>query len=246
MNRQWLRTAAALALGLVSLAVHQAVRAQDPTAPQGTSPPPASQAQQPASNSVILLPPVVSVEVLARGGQLGGVAGSLLGTANYGARSRSKIPPAGSFEAVLGDSARARLGAQRYTLLTADAVQDASAVGWLDQLEPLTSRLAHGAMNDEAREILSHFATLPEASFIFVQSMELHQGPGGSWNPNTGGITSPMASTLVRAALISTRTGAVVWKSEVFERRLFQPTDTKFAKVLDQLYSTLGNTGGTP
>jgi hypothetical protein len=235
-------------LALFALALPRSMPAQNATAPTAASSPPApaTPVKPQLSNSVILLPPVVTAEVLSRGGQTGGVAGSLLGTADYGSRNRSRIPPPGSFEALLTDAAKTRLGARGYTLLTADGVQDASAADWLGQLEPMTSRLAHGAINDEARGILSHFATLPDAGFIFVQFMELQQGPGGSWNPNTGGITSAMASTLVRAALISTRTGEVVWKGEVFERKLYRPADAKFAKILDQLYLTLGNGRGNP
>lgn len=230
---------------LFVLAIPQGLGGQTAAAPAAASATPTSAPQQ-ASNEVILLPPVVAAEALTRGGQVGGVAGSFLGTASYGTKSRAKLPPPGSFEAVLTDSAKARLSARGYTLLTADAVQDAAAADWLAQLESMTGRLAHGAINEEARAILSHFAALPEARFIFVQFMEVQQGPGSSWNPNTGGITSAMDSTLVRAALISTRTGEVVWKSEVFERKMFRPVDAKFAKVLDQLFSTLGNGGGNP
>ena len=157
---------------------------------------------------------------------------------------KSKIPQPGSCEATLPDVAKSHLGGRGYTPLSVDAVDDPAAADWLSQLEPFTSRLAHGAINDEARNILRHLVTLPEGHLILIQYAELQQGPGGSWNPNTGAITSSMNSTLVRAALISTRTGAVVWKSENFERKLYRPGDAKFAKFLDQLYSTLGNGGG--
>jgi len=202
--------------------------------------------QPPRTTKVIMLPPVVTVETLSRGGQTGGLSGGLFGTSAVGgARGLPKNASPGSFEAVLMNAAKARLNGQGYTLLPIESVQDPSVSAWLGQLEPLTSRLAHGAINDDAQEILSRFATLPEGYLIFVQFMELKEGPGGSWNPNTGGITSAMSSTLVRAALISTRAGRVIWKGEDLERKLYRSDDAKFAKALDQLYSTLGNERGT-
>lgn len=212
---------------------------------QGAKPPEPS----PTASKVIILPPVVTVETLSSGGQTAGLEGGLFGTSALGSTSGGhgfKSPPPGSFEAILVNAANARLNGHGYAPLPIESVKDPSASDWLGQLEPLTSRLARGAINDDARNILNHLATLPEGYLIFVQFMEVKKGPGRSWNPNTGGITSAMSSTLVRAALISTRTGTVIWKGEYLERKLFRPDDEKFARVLDQLYSTFANQeGGT-
>jgi len=235
--------------GTVLFVVIVPMMAQNATVPawQTTSAP----APQKLATKVVMLPPVVNVETLPSGGQTGGLAGSAFGSGSVastgglaGQRRGSKSDPAGSFDEVLVSAAKAHLNEQGYTLLSLDDVQDPSVSDLLRQLEPLTNRLAHGAINDQAREVLNHLSTLPENYLVFVQFMEVKEGPGGSWNPNTGAITSAMFSTLVRAALISTRTGTVIWKDENLERKLFHTNDPKFGKFLDQIYSTLASQGG--
>jgi hypothetical protein len=174
---------------------------------------------------VIILPPQVAFEQLTayyRGHNFGGV----------------------SFEPALANAANANLTSRQYTVVTPESLQDTNAIDWLKQLQPLTSRLSRGVINDEAQQIFSHLGTLPENYLIFIQFMRVKEGPGGSWDPNTGAITSQMSSTLLQAALISTRTGQVLWKNDVLERSVFRADSPKFAKSVDLLYSTLSTKGG--
>lgn len=175
--------------------------------------------------SVIVLPPQVAYEQLS-------------------ANSRGGYFGSGSFESTLTNAAHSNLSARNYALVAPESLQNPNAVDWLNQLQPLTSRLARGAINDEAQQILNRLATLPGDYLIYVQFMRVKQGPGGSWNPNTGAITSQMSSTLLQGALISTRTAQVTWKNEVFERKALRVDDSKFAKLVDLLYQTLGTNGG--
>lgn len=175
--------------------------------------------------SVIVLPPLVTYEQLS-------------------ASSRGRYFSSGSFESALTNAARSNLSARNYTLVTPESLQNPNAVDWLNQLQSLTSRLARGAINDEAQQILDRLATLPGDYLIYVQFMRIKEGPGGSWNPNTGAITSQMSSTLVQVALISTRGGQVTWKNEVFERKALRVDDSKFTKLVNLLYQTLGTNGG--
>jgi hypothetical protein len=104
------------------------------------------------------------------------------------------------------------------------------------RLQALASRVARGNINEEAKDALSRLAALDEEQLVLVQFFRLKVGPGGSWNPNTGAITSAVQSTLMQAALISCKTGTVVWKGEQFLRKALAPTNPKFQKSLALLY----------
>jgi hypothetical protein len=148
-----------------------------------------------------------------------------------------------TFGPALTNAANVNLNTRKYTVVTPESLQDPKAIEWLKQLQPLTSRLARGAINDEAQQILSHLGALPEDYLILVQFMRAKEITPVWQSPPV--MTSPMSSTLLQAALISTRTGRVVWKNEVLKWELYPAADSpKFAKSIHLLYSTLGAKGG--
>jgi hypothetical protein len=152
-----------------------------------------------------------------------------------------------SFRSALTNAANINLSMRKYTVITPDNLQDSNAIEWLKQLQPLSSRLARGAINDEAKQIFNHLATLPEEYLIFVQYMIVRTHPSGEFSDSSSGVTlmSSMSSTLLQAALISTRTGQIVWKNEVLKWELYPGANSpKFSKSLHHLYSTLGTKGG--
>jgi hypothetical protein len=177
----------------------------------------------PASAKVIILQPQVVFEQLT---------------------NKSVLTQNVTFESALTNAATASLSARKYTVVTLESLQQVDAIDLLKQLQPLTSRLARGAINDEAQQTLRYLAAFPDDYLILVQFMRVKEGPGGSWNPYSGAITSSMSSTLLQASLISTHTGQVVWKNEVLERKVFRANDPNFAKYLDLLYGTLAIRGG--
>ncbi|MBZ5671785.1 MAG: hypothetical protein LAO04_18915 [Acidobacteriia bacterium] len=103
-------------------------------------------------------------------------------------------------------------------------------------LQALASRVARGNINEEAKETLSRLAALDEEQLVLVQFFRLKMGPGRSWNPNTGAITAAVESTLMQAALVSCKTGRVIWKGEQFLRKAVMPTSPKFQQSLALLY----------
>lgn len=114
---------------------------------------------------------------------------------------------------------------------------DASASDACTKLEELTSRLARGNINETATSALAELAALDDHYAILAQFLRLETGPGRSWNPNTGSITSSTDSTLVQVALISGKTGKVIWKGErLIRNKALKPTDPGFSKVLSELY----------
>lgn len=113
---------------------------------------------------------------------------------------------------------------------------DAPVLQACGKLESLASRLARGEVNEEAAGELARLATFDEQYAVLVQFLRLKTGPWGSWSPITGQITSSMSSTLVQVALVSAKTGKVIWKGEQFVRKRLKPTDGGLSKALTLLY----------
>jgi hypothetical protein len=107
------------------------------------------------------------------------------------------------------------------------------------RLIQLSSRLARGHVNQEARDILTRMSPASGELALLLQFMRVKAGPGGSWNPFSGAITSSMSSTLLQSALISTTSADVLWNAEVFVRKTFGPKSGDFKASLALLYRTL-------
>lgn len=113
------------------------------------------------------------------------------------------------------------------------------------KLEPLASRLARGHVNEEATDGLAHLAALDERYAILVQFFRVETGPGNSWNPMNGQITSSSASTLIQAAVLSGKTAKVLWKGERLIRyKALPPNDFGLKKALADLYQNFEIQGG--
>ena len=192
-----------------------------------------------ATAKVIMLPPHVVFEQLSPKPHVGDALSKVTTVPGSG---KPHVEDSGSvpFESALTNAANAQLNARGYTLVPPESLQAPNATDLLKQLEPLTSRLSRGAINDEGEHILSQLGTLPGDYLILVQFLKVREGPGGSWDAWSGAITSSMSSMLLQTALISTRTGKVTWKNEVLERKVFRADDPKFAKYVNSLYETLG------
>lgn len=139
------------------------------------------------------------------------------------------------YELHLLNAARKGVGSKA-TVLEMDKLEPpASEAG--KQLHDLASRLARGNVNEEAMQALGILAAIDERRAVLVQFFRLKTGPGRSWNPNSGAITSSMASTLIQVALVSCKTGKVIWRGEqLIRNKALKPTDANFHKALALLY----------
>ncbi|MBX3745861.1 MAG: hypothetical protein KF833_11190 [Verrucomicrobiae bacterium] len=87
-------------------------------------------------------------------------------------------------------------------------------------------------------------AELSEASghdpgrVVLVHHVRVKVGPRGTWDPNSGAITSPMSSAHFRAALIRCMDGEVLWRSEVFLRQVPRAGNRKHQEAIQSLYSS--------
>jgi hypothetical protein len=140
-----------------------------------------------------------------------------------------------NYESLLLSAARSEVAPK--ALLVEREKLDSSTTEACAKLEALTSRLARGNVNEAASSALAELAALDEHYAILAQFVRLETGPGRSWNPNTGSITSSTDSTLVQVALISGKTGKVIWKGErLIRNKALRPTDSGFSKAITELY----------
>lgn len=116
---------------------------------------------------------------------------------------------------------------------------DPAAIEACKHLQALASRVARGNINEEVKGVLNQLAALDEEYIVFVHFFRLKTGPGRSWDPNTGAITSAVASTLMQSALVSCKTQKVIWTGEQFLRKALKPTSPEFEKSLVLLYQDL-------
>jgi hypothetical protein len=215
---------AALVFALAALT--PTVRAADQeSGPEPAAAPPAQQGVAPrALLKLVLLKPSIHFEDMPN-------AVVWLGLPNLTLRRGVTAGPE-AYEQVLLDAAKKGVAA-KVALQDTDTLSP-SVLDACKKLEPLASRLARGHFNQEAMEGL---AALDEQFAILAQFFRVETGPGRSWNPNTGQITSSSASTLIQAALVSGKTGKVLWKGERLIRyKALKPTDPALSKALTALY----------
>ena len=179
---------------------------------------------------IILLEPVVRIDdsmVVTRS--------SPLGSGFPGVPNRKPVGDEDQYERVMLDAARSEIGTKA-SIVEPDKL-DPTAIEDCNHLNYLASRLSRGNINDEASKLLTHLAELDPQYIILAQSIRLQSGVHGTWNPNTGGITSSTASTLLQIALISAKTGAVIWKSEqIIRYKAAKPDDPAMSKALLALF----------
>jgi hypothetical protein len=151
------------------------------------------------------------------------------------------------YSRVLLDAARTGVASKlRLKLLDVDKL-DPPVVEVCKKLESLASRLARGSVNEEAIENLAQLAVIDDHLAVLVQFFRLETGrpatsaPLGDprWGSPLGAppITSSMDSTLIQAALVSGKTGKVLWKGERLVRyKALKPADDALSKTLSDLY----------
>jgi hypothetical protein len=154
------------------------------------------------------------------------------------------VPPAyaganDSFESRLLYAARNEVESRKLSVVKPETLSQLAAADLCKQLQTMSSRLARGNINDEAREILNRLAAINDRHVVLAQFMKVKLGPGRSWNSYSGAITSAMNSTLLQAALVSCKTGQVLWKNEVLVRKAMRSDSPEFVKALGLLYQTL-------
>jgi len=103
-------------------------------------------------------------------------------------------------------------------------------------LKPFSGQLAAGKINQDALSVFRKISALNNESFVLAHDLYAKIGPGGYWNPGTGGIASTSSISRYRIALIRCLTGDVVWKSEEYIRQVPSYKSSKFIRFIKFSY----------
>jgi hypothetical protein len=74
---------------------------------------------------------------------------------------------------------------------------------------------------------------------VLAEYVRVKVGPNGTWDPNSGAITSGASSSYFRAALLDARTGRKLWENSVLLREVVKPDSSRFQTIVPLLFSTL-------
>jgi len=89
-------------------------------------------------------------------------------------------------------------------------------------------------------ELMPSLQTVAQASgaeIIGAYSIGVKVGGRGGWDPNTGRIWQGTSSTTIKAVLVSTATGAVLWGNEMFVRTV--ASDKQCVEAAEKLFADI-------
>ena len=155
--------------------------------------------------------------------------------------TEAPVPPescgAISLANLLENSARSvcqEVGASTIVARENVAVQNGSAK---EALQTLASKgpvlLSYYKDKSELLTSLQALAQATGAEMICAYSILVKVGARSGWDPNTGAIWQGTSSTSVKAVLVSTHTGKILWGNEMFVRTVASDSQCiKAAKIL--------------
>lgn len=114
--------------------------------------------------------------------------------------------------------------------------QNVDKVRMYHKLNAIIPKLSRGIVNNDAGILLKSIATTDTHVSVLVSYVRVKVGSGGSWNPNSGAITSSNSKTILHAALIQCATGKVLWMDQVLLREAPQLSNSRFSEALELLF----------
>jgi hypothetical protein len=121
---------------------------------------------------------------------------------------------------------------------SADAAGGAMAMGQAAEVE--TAAASHLLMKEPKPEHLTaalrRLGENTGSSAVLIQHVRVRLGPGGSWDPNTGMITSAMNTTRMTAAILATTNGQVLWRNQVHLREVPRVQDSSYRDAVGRLF----------
>jgi hypothetical protein len=108
-----------------------------------------------------------------------------------------------------------------------------------EQASALAHRLTRTNPDPEAIRCIRGLAVTNESVAVLAQYVRVKVGPSGTWDPNSGAITSQATSSHFRAILLDCQTGRRLWDNSVLLRKSPDPNSGDFDKLVILLYSTI-------
>jgi len=97
-------------------------------------------------------------------------------------------------------------------------------------------KLSRGIVNNVNGDLIKSVATIDAHITVLVSYVRVKVGSDGSWNANSGAITSSNSKTILHAALIQCATGKVLWMDQVLLREVPQISSSRFSEALELLF----------
>lgn len=143
-----------------------------------------------------------------------------------------------AFGAELLKAAKIISETRNFKIVASESLAGTAAVESCTQLHSLSYRLARGLINEDILSLLNNLASIDDRIVVLAQYMKIKVGPRGYWIQTTGSIGSPGSSSIIQAALISSKTGDVIWKNEVLLRALSKSGSPQFDESLRLLFKS--------
>lgn len=102
----------------------------------------------------------------------------------------------------------------------------------------LLYKLSRGIVDPAAKADITGMGT-DDNTAVLCLSIYSKYGEPGTWNPNSGAITSNASNTTLRAAIIQCNNCQILWLSEVFYRAAFSAKSRSFENAVTDLFSSL-------
>jgi len=101
------------------------------------------------------------------------------------------------------------------------------------------NRLTRAHPDPAALQLVRELGTPGQPVVVLAQFLRVKRGPSGTWDPNSGAITSNGSSSQFRATLLDCQTGRVLWQNSVELRKVPVVDSGDFKKAMSLLYSTI-------
>jgi len=108
-----------------------------------------------------------------------------------------------------------------------------------EQASASANHLVRVNPDPQAIHYILGLASTNESVAVLAQYVRVKVGPHGTWDPNSGAITSGASSSYFRAVLLDAQTGRRLWENSVLLREVAKPNNSNFKTVVTLLFSTL-------
>ncbi len=106
-----------------------------------------------------------------------------------------------------------------------------------DDIRKKIPKLSRGITDGDSISLLRSMASYGENMAILVNYVDVKVGTRGTWDPNSGAITSGNSRSVFHAALLDCATGQLLWKNDVLLRALPHTSGERLSEARDLLFS---------
>ena len=102
-----------------------------------------------------------------------------------------------------------------------------------------SNHLVRANPSPQVIKYIQGLASTNESVAVLAQYVRIKVGPHGTWDPNSGAITSGASTSYFRATLLEAQTGRRLWGNSVLLREVAKPNNSNFKTTGSLLFSNL-------